>query len=809
MSDQNKKNPRPSRPRQDEKRRGQSDKSDRPSRSDKPAGTGADKKRPTRPTSGGRPNESGHGGRDSRDSRDGRDDRNRRDDSGRNRRDDSGRNSRDDRGRPNDKGPDNKRHGGGRDESGHGGRDSRDGRDDRNKRDDSGRNRRDDSGRNRRDDSGRNRRDDSGRNKRDDSGRNRRDDSGRNSRDGRGRPNDKGPDSKRHGGRPNESGRGGRDSRDSRDGRDDRNRRDDSGRNKRDDSGRNSRDGRGRPNDKGPDNKRHGGRPNESGRGGRDERDSRDNREIRDTRDSRYPRDARDARDAREIRAPRRDGAFGTAWRGAEALFPPLTEEARHILEQFPQALSRVWPLSKAHRRTLPDDVAGLSRLLTTERAALDRPYWSSPAFVSAYLYYFLPWNLVRLTRLLSAMPLPDPHLTAPQGGKALLLDVGSGPLTLPLALWLARPQWRQAPIQVLALDNSSQPLDLGRALLEELAGLTFHEPWAVQVARGQMEHTARHAAPLLAGGQARPWLVSAANVLNELRFGKRSGRGSSLEERLGMLEDDAPDDFDNAYSMEDADDNEFGEGGRMLRPGRSREHEGAEGERPEDCRQEKLVRFLDSLAPLFHSRYAAPQGPALLFVEPGTRLGGSTIMDMRQLAVQGGLTALAPCPHQAGCPLSGGPGGQGGRTWCHFTFGSEGAPRWLEELSADSGLAKSGLSLAPLLLAPVPPAEAAQMAPEGPHGQGKPPRSGLMKARVLTAPFAVPGLAGRARYACAACGLLLLEDADGLPSGHILDVTVPPDAPRDGKSGARIVRRSGTPASYSAAQDHRRGQRR
>ncbi len=462
-----------------------------------------------------------------------------------------------------------------------------------------------------------------------------------------------------------------------------------------------------------------------------------------------------------------------------------------------------MWPLSKAHRRTLPDDVASLSRLLTTERAALDRPYWSSPAFVSAYLYYFLPWNLVRLTRLLSAMPLPDPHLSAPQGGKALLLDVGSGPLTLPLALWLARPQWRQAPIQVLALDNSSQPLDLGRALLEELAGLTFHEPWAVHVVRGQMEHAARHAAPLLSGGQARPWLVSAANVLNELRFGKRSGRGSSLEERLGMLEDGAPDDFDGTDSMDDAALDGLGESGHLLRPGRSRGREGAEGERPEDCRQEKLVRFLDSLAPLFHSRYEAPQGPALLFVEPGTRLGGSTIMDLRQLAVEGGLTALAPCPHQAGCPLFGGPGGQGGqggRTWCHFTFGSEGAPRWLEELSADSGLAKSGLSLAPLLLAPLPPAEAAKMAPEGPHGQGKAPRSGLMKARVLTAPFAVPGLAGRARYACAACGLLLLEDADGLPSGHILEVNVTPDAPRDGKSGARIVRRPGSPSSSSSS---------
>lgn len=564
---------------------------------------------------------------------------------------------------------------------------------------------------------------------------------------------------------------------------------------KRDEAGR---DDRSRPDDGRPDSRRG----NRSDKGQPDSRDHGGNGPDRFSGKNRQVHaPARTPHDAREARAPRRGDTYGTAWQGAEALFPPLTEESRHILEQLPQALSRVWPLSKAHRRTLPDDVAGLSRLLTTERAALDRPYWSSPAFVSAYLYYFLPWNLVRLTRLLSAMPLPDPHTAAPQGGKALLLDVGSGPLTLPLALWLARPQWRQAPIQVLALDNSSQPLDLGRALFEELAGLTFHEPWAVHTARGQMEHAARHAAPLLAGGQVRPWLVSAANVLNELRFGKRSGRGSSLEERLGMPEDGAPEDFGSADYLADTADDGFSEGGRVLRTGRLHGRGDAGGERPEDCRQEKLVRFLDSLAPLFHSRYAAPQGPALLFVEPGTRLGGSTIMDLRQLAVEGGLTALAPCPHQAACPLS---GGQGRRTWCHFTFGSEGAPRWLEELSADSGLAKSGLSLAPLLLAPVPPAEAARMAPEGPHGSGGRTRSGVMKARVLTAPFAVPGLAGRGRYACSACGLLLLEDADGLPSGHALDVNVPADAARDAKSGARIVRR---PDPSASAQGTRHAQ--
>ena len=508
-----------------------------------------------------------------------------------------------------------------------------------------------------------------------------------------------------------------------------------------------------------------------------------------------FNRDAskRDGRESAMARAPRPAIAHGNSWKGAMPLFPPLTEEARVILDQLPEVLARVWPLSAAHRRSLPDDIARLSRLLTTERAALDRPYWGTPAFVSAYMYYFLPWNLVRLIRLLAAMPLPDPQAVAAQGGKALLIDTGSGPLTLPLALWLARPEWRQAPIQVLALDSSSQPLELGRSLLHEVAALTFHQPWQVQTVRAPLEQAARQAAPLLAGGQARPWLISAANVLNELRFGKKSGRASALD---SYDEDDAP----LMGRMDDPDVEGRADFGQSADP----------DERPDDCRQERLARFLDALAPLFrgHGRPAPggaegqPSGPALLFVEPGTRLGGSTIMDLRRLAVEGGLTALAPCPHQAACPLL---GGQGGRTWCHFTFGSEGAPRWLEDLSADAGLGKSGLSLAPLLLSPV-------AAPEVAAGQEQGRKtSGSMKARVLTAPFAVPGLAGRGRYACAACGLLLLEDAEGLPSGSLLEVQVSPDARRDAKSGARIVRRpgfggaspAGPGAGHTAHTDH------
>ena len=220
--------------------------------------------------------------------------------------------------------------------------------------------------------------------------------------------------------------------------------------------------------------------------------------------------------------------------------------------------------------------------------------------------------------------------------------------------------------------------------------------------------------------------------------------------------------------------------GGRQTWDEGGEDPDGSDGDRQSGPLAERLDGLLEAFAPLLFRRGepcsgGAEAAPALLFVEPGTRLGGNTIMRLRALALEGGLAALAPCPHNAACPLL---SGQGGRTWCHFTFDSRDAPDWLQRLSTEAGLPKSGLSLAPLLLGP----DAAN-APAAGRGPGLP-------ARVLSAPFPVPGLAGKARYACTAHGLALLEDAEALASGGLLPVRLNPDAPRDAKGRARIVRR-------------------
>ena len=100
-----------------------------------------------------------------------------------------------------------------------------------------------------------------------------------------------------------------------------------------------------------------------------------------------------------------------------QALFSTPTPFVRRGLDALARAVDLVMPLNAARRRELPDACRDLSALLTTERDGLERPYWTSPRLTSAYLRYFLPWNLVRLTALLPGLPLTAPA-TRPSGAE-------------------------------------------------------------------------------------------------------------------------------------------------------------------------------------------------------------------------------------------------------------------------------------------------------------------------------------------------------------------------------------------------------
>ncbi len=202
------------------------------------------------------------------------------------------------------------------------------------------------------------------------------------------------------------------------------------------------------------------------------------------------------------------------AWTREGRLFPAPGPEAASLLADYELVLGRVLPLRASHARDLPSAIQSLSASLTSERGAGPKPgYLSDPRTLSAYAWYFLPWNLYRLTRLARGLA-----LDLAEG--AVVVDAGAGPLTFVQALWIAAPHLRERPLTFVCLDRSRAALALGRELFLALAG--EDAPWRVETVREELPRLPRGAADLLV----------AANVLNELA----ARRSTSLSEKTARL---------------------------------------------------------------------------------------------------------------------------------------------------------------------------------------------------------------------------------------------------------------------------------
>lgn len=213
----------------------------------------------------------------------------------------------------------------------------------------------------------------------------------------------------------------------------------------------------------------------------------------------------------RERPAP--DGA-GLPWKREGRLFPAPGPEASAALTAYEGLLQAAMPLRISHARELPAAIHSLSASLTSERGAGPKPgYLSDPRMLAAYAWYFLPWNLYRLVRLLRglALDLPD---------GATVVDAGAGPLTLVQALWIAAPHLRSRRLTFVCLDRSRAALALGRELFIALAGEDV--PWRVEAVREELPRLPRGAAHL----------VTAINVVNELA----ARRSQSMAEKTALL---------------------------------------------------------------------------------------------------------------------------------------------------------------------------------------------------------------------------------------------------------------------------------
>ena len=320
-----------------------------------------------------------------------------------------------------------------------------------------------------------------------------------------------------------------------------------------------------------------------------------------------------------------------------------LPADAQKILQDFDQIAQSAMPANSKQLVIIPKIIRELSHQMTDDRGSRRLGYMNEKTFLSAYVRYFMWWNLVRLARLFANLDfgfLSDGDVC---------LDIGSGPLTLPCALWLARPDLRQKKLVWYVMDISQGALSVGEEIFLALAAKTGGEPWKIVRVKGELGTAVKEKARF----------VTCANMFNEL-----------LQSRGG----EPPDYLAKKYSQALFKYLDFENGG--ANEGRAQNAGGAANEG-----RAKSVRGAAN----------GGGGPALLLVEPGVPKSARFVSLMRDAFIRRGLVALAPCPHQQSCPMDGRRAGQGGANgkWCNFAFETDDAPKKLLALSASAGIPK------------------------------------------------------------------------------------------------------------------------
>ena len=411
-------------------------------------------------------------------------------------------------------------------------------------------------------------------------------------------------------------------------------------------------------------------------------------------------------------------------------------------LDFLPRLIDKVFPMPARFRPGLKEDVAELSRLLTSERPDRGTFYLGRPALLSAYLRYFLPWNIYRLSRLFGMLPLELKPNDA-------VNDFGAGPLTLASSLWISRPDLRNIPIEFRCLDKTAAVLEAGKKLFAALAaalppgsndykgpgsGPNSECPWTIRTIKGELKKNGGLSVEI----RGKPAALSAAvNVYNEIFWG---------------------------FAQRDEDE---------------------------------LERFSDNQARLLSS--LTESSGSILIVEPGIPRSGEFISLMRTGFMNENRFPLSPCTHSGPCPLPGGRSKSKAK-WCHFAFDTEEAPPELHRLSAAAGLPKERAVLSFILAGPG--SREKQNIIESGTAVLKDNVSRKVKIRIISDSFPVDGggekdrganrgAACWGRYGCCEYGLVLVTGSrlslEKSPSGCLEELLIL-DGVKDAKSGAFIA---------------------
>ncbi|MCE1197295.1 small ribosomal subunit Rsm22 family protein, partial [bacterium] len=365
-----------------------------------------------------------------------------------------------------------------------------------------------------------------------------------------------------------------------------------------------------------------------------------------------------------------------------------INDDTLAALAALPALLDDALPLAQKHRQELGHTIRSLWEDLTSEKEHRASEYLGTPAYYSAYARYFLPWNIIRLSSIFSSLPLA-------LADGASIADFGSGPLTIPIALYLARPDLRAKSLTLYCVDRTERVLEIGQTIFESLAVKLSGAlpPWKLVPLRQQFgDHLPE-----------RVDLLAEANMFNEFFWKSKAPLGvratMTARQLLGYLKDSG-----SVFLMEPGDPRS----GSFISAVRA-----------------ALISFGASpVAPCPHESSCPMPGIFNSLSAPGwdAPSGSSPLPEV-----------VMPKRREK-------------YPWCHFTIGAEAAPAWLKALSDEAGLSKEKLVFSYLLSA----------IPEGTPLARK-PQTDRSLLRVVSEAFPLPG-GKEGRYGCSAEGYSLVS---------------------------------------------------
>jgi len=419
-----------------------------------------------------------------------------------------------------------------------------------------------------------------------------------------------------------------------------------------------------------------------------------------------------------------------------------IPEDSAKIIANFDKVIEDVMHLSGKQKVTLPAAVKNLSHQLTDERGTRRLGYMNEASFLSAYVNYFMWWNLVRLCRLFANLPKSAFNFD----DETVALDIGSGPLTIPIALWLSRPELRSKKIVWYCLDLSSQALSLGEEIYLSVAAKT------IAAAASASSETKDGKSPEKKSGKSiEPWKI--------IRV--KGSLGTAIKEKADFVT------CGNTF-------NEIIQRNEMPTDFLAKKYSG------------QLISYLKD------EKDGTERSQNILLIEPGDPHSARFISLIRNAFIRQNFRPVSPCPHAGECPMAGRTGGRatnanGKNTkWCNFAFPTDSAPKPLLKLSEKAGIPKERASLSFIFVSQ----NSKQKKEEKQKIQN--PENEKIFIRIASDFIKLPEIHRSGYYACSKYGMLLAVDENHVQpkNGELLQIRAPENLDeRDQKSGAIIVK--------------------